>query len=139
MRPRTRRRLRWGLTAGAALAALVGTLGLLVVWERGPSTVQVRVPELSAEALIGKEAFDRRCAHCHGADARGSPNGPPLVHSTYRPAHHADVAFTLAIRRGVQAHHWRFESMPPQPEVTASEVVPITRYVRELQRANGIF
>jgi hypothetical protein len=28
--------------------------------------------------------------------------------------------------------------MPPQPAVTADEVVQITRYVRELQQANGI-
>ncbi len=117
---------------------LVGAFVFLVVWERGPSNVQVRVPELSAEALSGKQAFDRRCAQCHGADARGSAAGPPLIHSTYRSAHHADVSFTLAVRRGVQAHHWAFGDMPPQPEVTADEVALITRYVRELQRANGI-
>lgn len=120
-------------------AVLVGVIVLLAVWERGPSTVQVRVPELSAEALGGKEAYDRRCVQCHGADARGSATGPPLVHSTYRPGHHADVSFTLAVRRGVQAHHWRFGNMPPQPDATEAEVAQITRYVRELQRANGIF
>ena len=56
----------------------------------------------------------------------------------YQPAHHGDVAFELAVRRGVRAHHSRFGDMPPQPAVTADEVVQITRYVRELQRANGI-
>lgn len=139
MRPRTRRRLRRGLTAGAATAVLVGALVLLVVRERGPLNVQVQVPELSAEALSGKQTFDRRCAQCHGPDARGSATGPPLIHPTYRPGYHADVSFTLAVRRGVQAHHWRFGDMPPQPDVTAAEVAQITRYVRELQRANGIF
>jgi hypothetical protein len=82
--------------------------------------------------------FDRACARCHGENASGSPAGPSLVHRAYQPAHHADVAFELAVRRGVRAHHWRFGDMPPQPAVTASEVVQITRYVRELQRANGI-
>lgn len=139
MRPRTRKRLRRGLTVGVVAAVLVGALAFLAVWERGPSTVQVKVPELSAEALSGKQVFDRKCAQCHGADARGSVTGPPLVHSTYRPGHHADVSFTLAVRRGVQAHHWAFGSMPPQPDATAAEVAQITRYVRELQRANGIF
>jgi mono/diheme cytochrome c family protein len=127
------------VTAGVATVALAGAIVLLGVWERSPSTVQVRVPELSAEALSGKEAFDRRCVQCHGADARGSPNGPPLVHSTYRPGHHADFAFTLAVRRGVQAHHWGFGNMPAQSDATLSEMTQITRYVRELQRANGIF
>jgi hypothetical protein len=28
--------------------------------------------------------------------------------------------------------------MPPQPGVTAEEIAQITRYVRELQQANGI-
>jgi hypothetical protein len=28
--------------------------------------------------------------------------------------------------------------MPPQPEVTATDLANITRYVREVQKANGI-
>jgi hypothetical protein len=39
---------------------------------------------------------------------------------------------------GVRAHHWRFGDMPPDPAVTPVEVAQITRYVRELQQANGI-
>ncbi|MGH7317985.1 MAG: c-type cytochrome, partial [Candidatus Rokuibacteriota bacterium] len=66
------------------------------------------------------------------------PAVPPLVHRIYRAAHHADVAFELAVRRGVRAHHWRFGDMPPEPAVARVEIVQITRYVRELQRANGI-
>jgi mono/diheme cytochrome c family protein len=98
----------------------------------------VRVPELSANAQAGRRAFDLYCARCHGEHAAGGPAGPPLIHRTYGPAHHADIAFELAVRRGVRAHHARFGDMPPQPAVTADEVVQITRYVRELQRANGI-
>jgi hypothetical protein len=37
---------------------------------------------------IVRDAFDRRCAECHGRDAAGTAVGPPLVHSIYRPAHH---------------------------------------------------
>jgi hypothetical protein len=51
---------------------------------------------------------------------------------------HADIAFELAVRRGVRAHHWRFGDMPAAPSVLPSEVPPIVQYVRELQRANGI-
>lgn len=98
----------------------------------------VVVPELSAVARNGRDAFGRHCAQCHGENAAGTASGPPLVHRVYRPAHHADVAFELAVRRGVVAHHWRFGNMPPTPVVTATEVEHITLYVRELQRANGI-
>jgi hypothetical protein len=71
-------------------------------------------------------------------EGQGTAAGPPLVDRTYRRALHADIAFELAIRRGVPAHHWRFGNMPAQPAVPAAEVAQITRYVRELQEANGI-
>jgi hypothetical protein len=48
------------------------------------------------------------------------------------------VAFELAVRRGVRAHHWRFGDMPAQPHVPPEEIASITRYIRELQKANGI-
>jgi mono/diheme cytochrome c family protein len=124
--------------------AVAGVLALgagAAVWltSREEPAVAVRVPELSAAGRAGKELFDRSCAQCHGGNARGSEKGPPLVHRTYRPGHHADVAFELAVRRGVRAHHWRFGDMPAQPAVTSAEVGQITRYIRELQQANGIF
>ncbi|MBI2159373.1 MAG: cytochrome c [Candidatus Rokubacteria bacterium] len=103
-----------------------------------PAPIEVRVPGLSAAAQAGQLAFDRSCAGCHGPQARGSATGPPLIHPTYRRAHHADIAFELAVLRGVRAHHWRFDDMPPQPSVAAAEIAQITRYVRELQAANGI-
>jgi mono/diheme cytochrome c family protein len=129
------RLLRW-LSLFAGVAAFVGLSTLMI----GPRSerVSVTVPELSAVARSGRDAFGRHCAQCHGEDAGGTGSGPPLVHRVYRAAHHADIAFELAMRRGVVAHHWRFGNMPPTPAVTATEVDQITRYVRELQRANGI-
>jgi hypothetical protein len=60
------------------------------------------------------------------------------VHAVYRPGHHGDEAFALAVRRGVVAHHWRFGNMPPQPQVSDSQITPIVAYVRWLQRSAGI-
>jgi len=60
------------------------------------------------------------------------------VHRIYGSGHHADAAFTLAAQRGVRAHHWRFGDMPPVPSARPEEISLIVRYVRELQRANGI-
>lgn len=72
------------------------------------------------------------------AHAAGTDHGPPPIHRYYEPGHHADVAFVLATQRGVQQHHWRFGDMPAQPQVTRPQIEAIIRYVRELQRANGI-
>jgi mono/diheme cytochrome c family protein len=124
------------------LAGLVAVLGSMTrgVWNGGPPAqpVVVTVPELSPTAREGRQAFDRQCADCHGRHAAGTALGPPLVHPIYRSAHHADAAFVLAVQRGVAAHHWRFGGMPPQREIPRREIEAITRYVRELQRANGI-
>lgn len=102
-------------------------------------TVVVNVPALSKIAQRGEESFSKNCAACHGVNASGTQNGPPLVHDIYNPGHHGDRAFLMAVRRGVQQHHWPFGNMPPQPQVTGEELSAITRYVRELQTANGIF
>ena len=127
---------------GPAVLVVFGVVALAaaIAWLWRPERVgePVRIPELSTAAQAGKHAFDLSCARCHGENAGGSAAGPSLVHRTYQARHHADVAFELAVRRGVRAHHWRFGDMPPEPSVTPGEVAQITRYVRELQRANGI-
>lgn len=106
-----------------------------------PSVItEVTLPDqLSENAQIGKRVFEAKCAVCHGQVAAGK-NGvaPPLVHSIYRPGHHADVAFLIAARNGVRAHHWKFGNMPPVEGITEGEVRLVTQYIRELQRANGI-
>ena len=105
-----------------------------------PAMVDVTVPEtLSANAEIGKVAFEAKCAVCHGANAAGQDGvAPPLVHKIYELSHHGDAAFLLAAKNGVRAHHWHFGNMPPVEGVTDGDVKMIIAYVRELQRANGI-
>ena len=108
--------------------------------DAGAPIVEVTLPEeLSANAEIGKRAFEAKCAVCHGANAAGQ-NGvaPPLVHKIYEPSHHADMAFVMAAQNGVRAHHWNFGNMPPVEGLTQGDVMMIATYVRELQRANGI-
>jgi mono/diheme cytochrome c family protein len=110
------------------------------VGETGAPLVEVVVPELSAAAQAGKDAFDVNCAACHGTNAAGQDGvAPPLVHIIYEPNHHSDQSFYQAVGYGVRAHHWRFGNMPPIEGVSQSEVGDIIAYVRELQRANGIF
>lgn len=108
--------------------------------EDGASIVDVKLPaELSTNAQIGKKAFDAKCAACHGENAAGQKGmAPPLVHKIYEPSHHADMAFVMAVQNGVRAHHWPFGNMPPVGGLTSGDIQYIARYVRELQRENGI-
>ncbi len=108
--------------------------------ESGAPIVEVSLPaELSDQAQMGKRAYEAKCAECHGKNAAGQ-NGvaPPLVHKIYEPNHHSDVAFVMAAKNGVRAHHWKFGNMPPVEGLTDGDVKLIARYVRELQRENGI-
>jgi len=106
----------------------------------GAPLAAVVVPELSVGAQEGEGLFNRSCASCHGKDAAGQDGvAPPLVHKIYEPSHHADIAFELAAKNGVRAHHWQFGNMPPVEGITDPEIAKIVDYVRELQRANGIF
>ncbi|MBQ4825670.1 MULTISPECIES: c-type cytochrome [unclassified Leisingera] len=110
------------------------------VLKPGAPLAEVQLPpDLSDTARIGKRAYDAICADCHGDNAAGRNGmGPPLVHKIYEPSHHGDAAFMLAVRNGVRAHHWNFGNMPAKHGLTDGDVKGITRYVRELQQANGI-
>jgi len=97
------------------------------------------VPELSNLATQGQVDFDKSCASCHGTFGLGTENGPPLMHKIYEPGHHGDGSFFNAAINGVRAHHWKFGDMPPVEGITETEIQSIVAYVRELQKANGIF
>ena len=131
------------------LIALV-LLGAAVVFYRtfdapdqpatGAAMADVVVPSLSAPAREGEALFNRSCATCHGKNAAGQDGvAPPLIHKIYEPSHHGDASFLLAARNGVRAHHWSFGDMPPVEGITDAEIEKITAYVREIQRANGIY
>ena len=105
----------------------------------GKPMVDVTVPELSGDAVIGARVFEARCSACHGANAAGNDGfGPPLVHRYYAGGHHGDMAFVLAAQRGVRSHHWKFGDMPPVEGITRAEVDMVVAYVRALQAANGL-
>ncbi len=95
-------------------------------------------PTFVGNPAQGKGLFGANCAKCHGQDLQGTRDGPALVHAIYRPGHHADLAFHLAVKNGVRAHHWNFGDMPPVEGVTPEDVGHIVAYVRRQQRAAGI-
>ena len=90
------------------------------------------------DAKQGRTLFRQYCAACHGQGGLGTQQGPPLVHRTYRPAHHADLTFHMAVRDGVRSHHWNFGAMEPLPDVKPEETEHIVAYIRGAQRRAGI-
>jgi len=104
-----------------------------------PGTGAVAIgADVPVELRAGAELYGLNCASCHGEEAVGTDQGPPLVHRIYEPSHHADGAFLMAALRGVTAHHWTFGDMPPVEGITQEQVQAITTYVRWLQRRAGI-
>ena len=91
-----------------------------------------------ADVNQGRELFNKNCSHCHGADIRGTKQGPPLLHKIYESSHHSNMSFYRAVSRGTHQHHWQFGNMPPVKNVTASEAGHIIGYIRKEQRRAGI-
>jgi mono/diheme cytochrome c family protein len=94
--------------------------------------------DVPLEHLPGRDLFESYCSACHGPQARGTELGPPLVHAVYRPRHHGDESFQLAVVQGVRAHHFRFGDMPAVAGLSRDDIAAITGYVRWLQRSAGI-
>jgi cytochrome c len=99
---------------------------------------RIQLPPTPVEYREGESLFTANCATCHGESARGTEQGPPLLHIIYEPSHHSDASFVLAAQRGVVAHHWQFGNMPPQPQVDSAALRKIIAYVRWAQREVGI-
>lgn len=131
------------LAYGFAGLAVAATAGWMIVSSQRddasvPDLASLTLPTLTPEQEDGRALFEANCAACHGVNAAGSDQGPPLVHRIYEPRHHGDMAFVLAAKQGVRAHHWRFGNMSAVEGVSDEDVLRITDYVRALQRANGI-
>lgn len=117
------------------IAAIVG----IVVVSAGRDEVKNPKPTASSgDPVAGAPLFEANCARCHGADLKGTDSGPPFFDLTYAPNHHGDEAFQLAVRNGVQPHHWNFGPMPAIPSLSRSQVDNIVAYIRQEQQKAGI-
>lgn len=114
--------------------------GLLLGLQAQAQTMQIPKPSagLMPNPAQGKKLYAAQCAACHGADLKGSDKGPPMLHKVYEPSHHSDIAFQLAVKNGVRAHHWQFGDMLPVPMMTPDAVAHITAHIRVEQRRVGI-
>jgi len=105
----------------------------------GAPMVEVKLPVLTGNEILGETAFNAKCASCHGTNAAGKEgDGPPLIHKIYEPSHHGDFAIQRAIENGASGHHWPFGKMDPVEGLTQGDIKNIIEYIRALQRENGI-
>ncbi|HUG74624.1 MAG TPA: cytochrome c [Acidimicrobiia bacterium] len=90
-----------------------------------------------ADLEAGRTLYLQNCAACHGVDLRGTDAGPSFLSIVYEPGHHPDIAFQVAVTRGVQQHHWDFGPMLPVPGLSATDVEAIVAHVRHVQQQEG--
>lgn len=121
---------------GAASIVLLGVCVLLLILKHETAQAARQTP---AELRQGQALYETHCAGCHGVEARGTGKGPTFLSKTYTPYLHADIAFRLAVERGVRAHHFRFGDMPKIPGVSREDVQAIVDYARWLQREAGVY
>lgn len=122
----------------AALLAVTSTLYSTSDSKEKP-IVEVEMPDLDAHHDEGKSLYVANCSGCHGTTLGGRKGvAPPLVHGYYKPSHHSDIAFYRAIANGVTAHHWQFGDMPAVASIDKAQATKIIRYIRAVQRENGI-
>lgn len=117
---------------GATLAAVV-LVGALSACGADTAT-----PAASgADLARGAEVYAQTCASCHGADLRGTEEGPSHLSIVYEPNHHGDAAFRSAIANGAPQHHWNFGPMPAIDGLASDDVEAVIAFVRSEQEREG--
>ena len=119
------------------LLALAPLIVLTACADTPPTNAADMPPQSDDLIASGADLYEGNCAECHGSDLRGTDEGPSHLSEIYKPSHHADEAFLLAVIRGSPQHHWPFGDMPPIEGLTADDVTAIVAFVRERQRIEG--
>ena len=111
-------------------------LAITVAGCGGDDVTATPIPPLAPDAS-GETVYQARCASCHGADLRGTSEGPSQLSIVYEPGHHGDDSYRSAIRNGVRQHHWGFGDMPAVPDITDGQIESVIEYIRTEQQRNG--
>lgn len=85
----------------------------------------------------GEATYQANCASCHGADLRGTDQGPSQLSIVYEPNHHSDDAYRSAIRNGAPQHHWDFGNMPAVKGISDEEIELVIQFIRKQQQILG--
>jgi len=86
----------------------------------------------------GEVLFTSNCVVCHGEQAMGNPNGPPLVHEMYAADVYTDEEFRTAVNEGAPQRHWDSGEMPSIRGLSDEQIDAIIAYVHEQQREAGL-
>ena len=119
----------------AFLVAVVGLVSVATACSNEGDSSATPVDGAAIEQ--GAELYASNCASCHGADLRGTDQGPSHLSILYEPGHHSDDAFRSAVANGSPSHHWDFGSMPPISGLDDDEVTAVIAYVRAEQERQG--
>ena len=127
-----------------AFLAVLGCSNTPAAPIQAPGAARVDQPpapvlDVAETARQGEELFNANCSACHGLEAVGTSLGPPFIHRVYHPGHHPDFSIRNAVAQGVPQHHWPFGDMAPVPNVEGQDVEKIICYIRQTQRAEGLF
>lgn len=90
-----------------------------------------------SETADGATVYAENCASCHGADLRGTSQGPSQLSIVYEPNHHSDDSYRAAIRNGAPQHHWGFGNMPAIQGITDDEIELVIQFIRQQQETLG--
>jgi ubiquinol-cytochrome c reductase cytochrome c subunit len=117
---------RTTLAMCAAVAAVAIPLGILLTPGSASGGPRPAVTATSAPSAAGRELYEERCSTCHGSDATGSPQGPPIA--GLGPAYYDFMMSTGRMpldQPGVQAKR-------RPPVLTPTQIAAITAYLTSI-------
>jgi len=121
----------------ASAAGPFFVVSLVVLGAASLAAASCGADSTDGDAPSGQELYATSCASCHGADLRGTDQGPSHLSIVYEPNHHGDDSFRAAIERGTQQHHWAFGDMDPIEGLDDEEIDAIIAFVRSEQQREG--
>ncbi len=87
--------------------------------------------QVESAAADGRQAFESRCAGCHGLDGRGGERGPDIATSA-KTQRRADGELFQIVERGAPG-----TGMPPFGSLGRTGIANVVSYLRLLQGSNG--
>jgi cbb3-type cytochrome c oxidase subunit III len=127
--------LSQALVTGTMLAAAAG---IAVNGQGNPEAAKLKNPTASTPASIalGKQAFTRYCANCHGLNAEGSPGNdltPPAPDLTGKEWKHGstDGEIFSSIKNGIPPE---FNMAAWSDQLKDEEIWNVVSYVRSLAK-----
>jgi hypothetical protein len=124
-----------------ALGLLTFPVAVFVVFgNAGPGSMGsgTGASSYSVETASGMVGLTEDCAVCHGRFAGGTARGPNLIHTDYGLSRRSDAQFRYAVLEGMPDRRG-YGAMPATPGLPARSVDRAIAFVRELQRAKGIW